>query len=60
MIIVNIRNSLPICEHDPRYQKRSQSNLVKAFLVRHGEVLTCFKDSFKKQLPKVFYKRSCF
>ena len=57
MIIVTSRNSLPNCEHDPSYQYRSQSNLVKAFFVLHVEVLTSFEHNFKKQLPKVFYKK---
>ena len=48
------RNDLHNCEHDPSYYERSQSNLVKVFFVLHGEVLTGFKHSFKKQLPKVF------
>ena len=30
------------------------------FFVFHGEVLTGFRYSFKKQLPKVFYKKRCF
>ena len=34
--------------------KDARGNLVKAFFVLHGEVLTGFKHSFKKQLPKVF------
>ena len=58
LIIVTSKNSLPNCEHDPSYQQRSQSNLVKAFFVLHGEVLTGFKHSFKKQLSKVFYKKA--
>ena len=59
LIIVTSKNSLPNDEHDPNYYKRSQSNLVKAFFVLHGEVMTGFKHSFKKQPPKVFYKKSC-
>ena len=56
---VTSRNRPPNCEYDPCYQQRSQSNLVKAFFDLHGEVLTGFKHSFKKQPPKVFYKKSC-
>ena len=48
-----------VYEHDPSYQKRSQRSLVKTFFVIHGKVLTGFKHSFKKQLPKVFYKKIC-
>ena len=40
------------------YQKRSQSNLVKTFFVLQDEFLTGYKHSFKKQLPKVFYKKA--
>ena len=58
LIIVTSWNSLSNCEHDPSYQQRSQSNLVKVFFVLHGEVLTAFKHNFKKQLPKVFYKKA--
>ena len=58
-LFVTSRNSLPNCEHDPSYQERSHSNLVKAFFVRHREVLAGFKHSFKMQLPKVFHKKSC-
>ena len=31
----------------------------KAVFVLHGEVLTGFKHSFKKQLPKVFNEKVC-
>ena len=55
LIIVTSRNSLPHCEHDPSYQERSQSNLVKV-----GKVQAGFKHNFKKQLPKVFYKKKAF
>ena len=55
LIIVTSRNSLPHCEHDPSYQERSQSNLVKI-----GKVQAGFKHNFKKQLPKVFYKKKLF
>ena len=34
--------------------KEEQLMLLKAFFVLHGEVLTGFKCSFKKQLPKLF------
>ena len=32
--------------------------LLKAIFVLHGEILTGFKHEFKKQLPKVFYKKA--
>ena len=38
----------------------SQRNLVKTFFVLHSEVLTDLKHEFKKQLPKVFYRKGCF
>ena len=34
--------------------KEEQLMLLKTFFVLHGEVLTGFKHSFKKQLPKLF------
>ena len=43
LIIVTSRSSVPNCEHVPNYQKRSNSNIVKALLVLHGQVLTGFK-----------------
>ena len=60
LIIVTNRNSVFSCEHDPSYQERSQNNLVKSFFVLYGEVLTGFKHNFKRQLPKVFYKKNMF
>ena len=36
---------------------RNQSNLLKSLLALHGEVLTGFKDNFKKQPPEVLYKK---
>ena len=35
-----------------------QAVKVKAFFVLHGEVLTSFKHSFKKQPPKVFMRKA--
>ena len=43
---VTIRKNLPNCEDVPSYQYRSQSNLVKTFLVFRGEALTGFKHNF--------------
>ena len=59
LIIVTSRNSLPNCKHDTSYQLRSQSNLIKAWFVLPGEVLTTFKHNFKKQLPKELNKNCC-
>ena len=56
---VTSRNSLLNCEHDPCYQERSQSNLVKALFVLHSDILAGFKHTFKTQLLKVFDKKSC-
>ena len=50
--------SQPSCERVTSYQQRRQSNLVKAFLVLHVEVLTDFKHNIKKQPPKVLYKKA--
>ena len=58
LIIVTSGNSQPNCKHDPSYQERSQSNLVKSFFVLHGELLTGFKHNFKNLTLKLFLKIS--
>ena len=60
LITVTSRNTLPSYEHDPSYQYRSQSNLVKAFIGLYCQVLTGFKHNFKNQLRKMFYKKKLF
>ena len=45
LIIISSRTSPTNCKHDPSYQWRSQTNLVKAFYVYHVEFLTSFKYS---------------
>ena len=58
LIIVTCRNSLPIVNMIQVVIKKVEQ--LKAFFVLHGEVLTGLKHSFsfKKQLPRVFYKKS--
>ena len=50
------RNSLPNCEHDPSYQCKCQSNLVKAFFALHGEVVTGFFTYRRCSIKKATFK----
>ena len=47
VIVVTSKNNQHNFEHVSSYQKNSQSNLVKPFLVLHGKVLTGFKQIIK-------------